>query len=131
MNIPANMKLPMQINFHNMAHSAALESSIYAKAAMLERFSDLVRRFRVTVEAPNRRADNGVMYHVTVDISVQDSDIIVSHNPQLRHANEDAYVAIHDAMDSAGQQLEEYALKRHGREKTRRKASILPGHLLD
>lgn len=125
------MTIPIEVVFHNMAHSAAVESSIHERAAKLERFGDMIKHLRVTVEAPPKQHNKGIMYHITIDITVPDVEIIVNHDPQLNHAHEDVYVAIHDAMNSARRQLEEYDMKRRGKVKTDRQASTLPGHLLD
>ena len=106
MNIPG-LNIPIQIEFHNMAHSVAVESNIRERAAGLDRFGEMIRQFRVTVEAPQKHQDTCSMYHVKIDITVPDSVFAVSHDPQLHHANEDVFVAIHDALNSAQHLLEE------------------------
>ena len=112
------MQTPLQIVFHNMEPSAAVEANIRERAAKLERFSDKITRCRVTVEAPHKHHHKGNIYHIAVDIDVPDTEIVASRNPQQNHAHEDIYVAIRDAFKCARRQLEQYERKRRGNVKT-------------
>ena len=49
------MKLPLQISFHNMDFSEALEANIREKAAKLGKFGDQIMSCRVMVEAHGYR----------------------------------------------------------------------------
>lgn len=120
------MLLPLQIVFHNMEPSDAVEANIKERASKLDRFSDKITRCRVTVEAPHKHHHKGNIYHVAIDITVPEAEIVVSRNPQDNHAHEDVYVAIRDAFNGARRQLEDYERKRRGNVKHHATASSLP-----
>ena len=120
------MQIPLQVVFHNMEPSAALEANIRERAQKLERFSDRITSFRVTVEAPHKHHHKGNIYHIAVDIVVPDAEIVVSRNPHGNHAHEDAYVAVRDAFNSARRKLEDYEARRRGKVKSHPTAKVLP-----
>lgn len=111
------MQTALQIVFHNMEPSAAVEANIRDRVSKLERFCDKITSLRVTVEAPHRHHHKGNIYHIAVDIVVPDAEIVVSRNPHENHAHEDVYVAIRDAFNSARRRLEDYEARRRGKVK--------------
>jgi len=121
------MQIPLQITFHNMEPSAAVEANIREKADKLEQFSDKITSCRVTVEAPHKHHHKGNIYHVALDIVVPDAEIVVSRNPQDNHAHEDVYVAIRDAFNSARRRLEDYEMRRRGKVKSHQQYTPAPG----
>ncbi|MDH3872304.1 MAG: HPF/RaiA family ribosome-associated protein [Gammaproteobacteria bacterium] len=125
------MQIPLQIIFHNMEPSDAVEANIKEKAAKLERFSDKITSCRVTVEAPHKHHHKGNIYHIAVDIVVPDAEVVVSRSPQDNHAHEDIYVAIRDSFNSARRQLEDYELKRRGKIKSHQIYEPVPGQLAE
>ena len=125
------MQIPLQIIFHNMEPSDAVEANIKEKAAKLERFSDKITSCRVTVEAPHKHHHKGNIYHIAVDIVVPDAEVVVSRSPQDNHAHEDIYVAIRDSFNSARRQLEDYELKRRGKIKHHEIYEPVPGQLAE
>ena len=113
------MQLPLQISFHNMDASDAVDARIREKAAKLDRFADRIMSCRVVVEAPNRRGHKGKLYHVRIDMTVPGAgEIVVNREAPENHAHEDVYVAVRDAFNAAARQLEDHARKRRGEVKT-------------
>lgn len=112
------MKLPLQITLRNMEPSEAIEADIREKAAKLDEFFGQIMSCRVVVEARHHRHHKGNLYHVRLDITVPDNEIVISRDRDLHHAHEDAYVAIRDAFDSARRRLEDYARRRRQDVKT-------------
>lgn len=108
------MQMPLQISFLDMEPSPAIEARIREKAAKLERFSDRIVGCRVTVEAPHRHHRHGKLYNVRIDLSVPGKDVFVGHSGPLNHAHEDVYVAIRDAFNAAGRQLQDHMRKGQG-----------------
>jgi len=108
------MQVPLQVSFLGMEPSPAVEARIREKAAKLERFSTRIVGCRVTVEAPHRHHRHGKLYSVRIDLSVPGKEVSVSHTGPLNHAHEDVYVAIRDAFDAAGRQLQDHARKMRG-----------------
>lgn len=108
------MQLPIQITFRNMAASEAMEAKIREKTAKLDQVYDRIMSCRVMVECSHRHHQQGNIYHVTVDLTVPDGELVASREPAQNHAHEDAYVAIRDAFNAARRQLQNYARRRQG-----------------
>ncbi len=108
------MQVPLEIAFHNMDPSPAIEADIREKAAKLERFFDRIVGCRVVVEAPHRRRRKGRLYNVRIDIGVPGETLAVTHTGPRDHAHEDVYVAIRDAFDAAVRRLEDHARRVRG-----------------
>ena len=103
------MRIPLQITGRDVELTEAIQKSIRQKAKKLELFYDQIMRCRVVVEAPHRRRRKGILYNVRIDIKVPDEDLVVK-----KELNEDLYVAIRDAFDSARRQLQDYSKRRRG-----------------
>jgi ribosomal subunit interface protein len=102
------MQVPLQISAQDVSLSEAAEGNIRAKAASLETYYDGIVGCRVVVEGPVRHHRRGP-YTVRIDLSVPGTELVVD-----RHADEDLYVAIRDAFDSARRRLEDYARRQRG-----------------
>ncbi|NWF62353.1 MAG: HPF/RaiA family ribosome-associated protein [Fischerella sp.] len=108
------MQLPLQITFHKMTPSEAIEAKIRRCAAKLERFYNRIISCRVIVDAPHRHQRNGKQYHVRIDLTVPNAELVVNRYPPKHQSYEDIYVAIRDAFDAAKRELQDYArLRRH------------------
>lgn len=106
------MKLPLQVTFRNMESSEFVEAKVRECAAKLDRFCETIMACRVVVETNHRHHNKGNLYHVRIDITVPDGEIVVSREPKEHQAHQDAYVAVRDAFDAARRQLEQYVEKR-------------------
>jgi ribosomal subunit interface protein len=102
------MQVPIQIRFHNMAASEAIESKVRERVARLERFTDGIISCRVTVEAPHKQPHKSTL-GITVDIGVRGREIVVKRELRHHEARDDAYQVIGVAFDAAERQLEEHA----------------------
>ena len=112
------MQIPLQITFRDMEPSEAVEARIREKAAKLDHFFDHVMACRVMVESPHGHHHQGRLYHVRIDVTVPDGELLVTHEHHHKdHSHEDVYVAIRDAFDAMKRQLEDYARKRRGKVK--------------
>jgi len=107
------MKIPIQITFRNMPHSDAIETKISQKAAKLDKYYDRIMSCRVVVEESQRRQHQGKLFSVKIDITVPGKEIAVT-----REENEDPYVAVRDAFNTAARWLEEHARRKRGEVKT-------------
>ena len=103
------MKLPLQVTFRNIPSSESIEAHINEKASKLDKFYDRIMSCRVVVEATQRRHHQGKLYGVRVDITVPGKELAVT-----REENEDAYVAVRDAFNTAARRLEEHARRVRG-----------------
>lgn len=108
------MKLPLEITFRDIPKSDFVEANIREKAAKLDTFYDHIMACRVIVEAPHSHKQKGTLYHVIIDVTVPDGELVVDRAHDDNHAHEDVYVAIRDAFDAMRRQLKAYASKRRG-----------------
>lgn len=112
------MKLPLEINFRNLAPSEAIEAAVRKRAAKLDRFYGDIMRCRVTIEAPHRHQHKGKLYNVKVDVTVPNDELVISRAPDRDQSRQDVYVAIRDAFDAMARRLEDYVRLRRGHTKT-------------
>ena len=112
------MKLPLQITFRNMEPSDAVAARIAEKARKLDHFCNRIMACHVVFEAQHQHHYKGNLFHVRIDLTVPDREIVISRDPGQHHAHEDAYVAIRDAFNAARRQLEQYNQKRQQHVKT-------------
>jgi ribosomal subunit interface protein len=107
------MQVPLQITIRGAAHSEELETHIRNKSKKLDEFFEHITSCRVVVEMPHKHHHQGKQFNVRIDIGVPGHEIVVN-----RDHDEDVYVALRDAFDSAKRQLEEYVRKMRGDVKT-------------
>ena len=112
------MQLPLQITFRNMESSPAIEAKIRERAAKLDQYWDRITSCRVVVETPHRHRHRGKLYHVRIDLTVPNGELVVGRMPAQRHAHEDVYAAIRDAFNAARRRLEDYVRRQRGVVKT-------------
>ena len=108
------MKLPLEIVFRNLEPSEAIEARVRERAEKLEKFYQDIMSCRVVIEAHHKHHHKGNLYHVRIDLTVPDAELIASREPHQHHAHEDVYVAIRDSFDAMRRQLEDYARRRRG-----------------
>jgi ribosomal subunit interface protein len=100
------MQVPVQIVFHDLSHSDALESVIRDRARKLESVHSRLMRCHVSIEQPHRHSQQGNSFNVRLTLHVPGGEIVVN-----RDEHEDVYAAVREAFDVAHRQLEEHARK--------------------
>jgi ribosomal subunit interface protein len=100
--------IDLEVTFHEVEHSDAVEARVRQKAAELERFAEHITSCRVTIAAPHQRHNKGTLYSVRVDLRVPNAELAVSRQHRHDHSHEDVYTAIRDAFAAATRQLEDY-----------------------
>ncbi len=103
------MQIPLQIVVRGLPHSEALEARIREKAAKLEEFHSRITSCRVTIEEARRHHQQGRHFQVSVDVRVPGKEVVAN----LAH-DEDVYIALRDAFDSARRQLEDIVRVKRG-----------------
>jgi len=106
------MQIPLQITFHGIDHSDAVEERIREKTAKLEQIFDRITSCRVVVESHHRNTSNlhlkGQPFHIRIDLTVPGTELVVKRDPKDAHVNEDVFVALRDAFDTMTRQLKDY-----------------------
>lgn len=101
----------LEIAFHNLESSAAVEAAIRERFAKLERLYDRIVACRVSVEALHRQHRTGNLFEVHVDVLVPGAEIVASKPPRKvkeRYANPDVHVSVREAFDAAERQLKRF-----------------------
>jgi ribosomal subunit interface protein len=106
------MRSPLQISFHGMERSDALEAAVREKAQHLGHFSSDITSCRVVVDAPQKHRHQGRPFSVRIDLTLPGHELVVD-----RVHDEDVYVALRDAFDEMKRQLEDAVRQRRGEQK--------------
>jgi cold shock CspA family protein/ribosome-associated translation inhibitor RaiA len=108
------MQLPLQISFHGLDRSDALEANVREHATKLEEFCDRVTSCHVVLEKPHKHHRRGNVYHVRIHVAVPRRELVVDREPAEDHAHEDPYVTVRDAFKAMRRQLEDYSREMRG-----------------
>jgi ribosomal subunit interface protein len=106
------MKQPLQITFHGMERSDAVEDAVRRKCEHLERFAADIMSCRVVVDLKQRHRHQGRPFGVSIELTLPGRELVVD-----RVQDEDVYVALRDAFDDMKRQLEDAVRQRRGDEK--------------
>jgi ribosomal subunit interface protein len=113
------MQNPVQIAFHGIDKSDAVESRIREKVAKLEQFFDRITTCRVTVEQHHRSRSElthkDEPYHVSIFLGVPGEDLVVKRDPKNFDSlkdHQDVNIAVRDAFDTMERRLREYVRRR-------------------
>lgn len=102
------MQIPVQVVFHGLAHSDALQSLIHDLAAKVCRGHPKVTRCQVAVELPHRHQSQGRDFQIRVCLHVAGGDLVVER------ASEDAQVAAREAFATLRRLLDEATERARG-----------------
>lgn len=106
------MQTPLQIAFHGVDHSDAVEERIRGKVAKLEQLCDRITGCRVVIEVHHRNADaethKGEPVQIRIDLDVPGANLVVKREPKDPYVNEDVATALRDAFATMERQLKEY-----------------------
>lgn len=115
-----------------MEPSPEIEEWIRAKAAKLDTLYAQLMGCRVMVELPHRHHRKGIPFHIRIDLTVPQGEIVVKHVPSLssqarrlgeneirKHEevnipHKELRQAINDAFKVAGRRLQDYARRQRG-----------------
>ncbi|KAF0224059.1 MAG: hypothetical protein FD176_1457 [Rhodospirillaceae bacterium] len=118
------MQNPLQITFHGIDHSEAVETRVREKVAKLEQFFDRITSCRVAIESDHKNSSNlhhkGNSYLVRIDLNVPGSELVVKRESD---EHEDVYAALKGAFQAMERQLKEYVARARGDVKSRANAS--------
>jgi ribosomal subunit interface protein len=103
------MTFPIQITFHHMDRSEALEQAIQDKAAKLAKFHPSITQLHVAVTSEARHSTTARQYKVGLDVHVKGKEYAIT-----RQTDEDAFVAARDALGATRRILYEDTNTRRG-----------------
>ncbi len=102
------MTVPLEIHFHGLDKSEAVETRVKEKFAKLEKHFHRMSSCRVVIEAPHRNPAKAKVFQVKIEIAVRGgSPIIVNHDREGAHAHDELPLAVRDAFDAAIRKVDE------------------------
>jgi ribosomal subunit interface protein len=108
------MQVPLELVFHNVDRSPAVEAAVRERVAKLEQFAHDITSCRVAIEAPHKNRQQGNLYTVRVDLRFPGGEAVANRSPDEHHAHEDVFVALRDAFKAARRQLQDRQRIRRG-----------------
>ncbi|MEZ5826230.1 MAG: HPF/RaiA family ribosome-associated protein [Geminicoccaceae bacterium] len=97
------MDKPLQVTFHNLEHSDAVEEDVRARMKKLDEVCDRITSGRVVIDSPHRSSDRARTFTVRIELGLPKNDIVVSRDPVP-----DIQQAVAGAFDIAKKRLREY-----------------------
>jgi ribosomal subunit interface protein len=101
---------PLQVLFHGVDHSKAVEAHVRDEVAKLERLHPQITSCRVTIGLPHQKQQQGKRFEVHVELGVPGKELVVNR----ASGQEDMYVALREAFDAAMRQLDDHARAQRG-----------------
>ena len=115
------MDSPVEIHFHGIDKSEAIEQRVREKVSKLAKHFERMTRCRVVLEAPNRNPQKPKVYQIKIEMAVPGQrPIVVSHERVGSHASEELGLAIRDAFEAALRKIDGVATKITQRNKLER-----------
>jgi ribosomal subunit interface protein len=106
------MEHPVQVTFRGIESTDAIKKAVEDRARDLERYYDKIQSCKVMVESSHRSQRQGNLYHVRVRLAVPGEEIVISRDPPEHAQNEDMYLVVNEAFQSAARRLEDYVRRR-------------------
>jgi ribosome-associated translation inhibitor RaiA len=101
------MNTPIEVHFHGIDKSEAVEERVRDKVAKLEKHFGRMTRCRVVLEAPHRSPAKPKVYQIKIEMSLPSRrPIVVTHEREGSHASEELGLAIRDAFEAALRKLD-------------------------
>jgi putative sigma-54 modulation protein len=115
------MNAPVEVHFHGIQKSEAIEQRVRDKVAKLEKHFGRMTSCRVVLEATQRNALKPKVYNIKIEIGVpRRRPIIVSHERIGSHASEELSMALREAFEVVLRKMDGVAIKRTQRSKLER-----------
>ena len=99
------MTIPVQIHFHGIDASPAMESVLREKLEGIASLEPRATACLAVIEPSDNRHRNGRVHRVTLRLAIPGDDIVVSRASETDHTHEDPYIALRDACDALRRQL--------------------------
>jgi ribosome-associated translation inhibitor RaiA len=115
------MNTPIEITFHGIDKSEAVEERVRDKVAKLEKHCGRMTRCRVVLEVPHRSPAKPKVYQIKIEISLpRRRPIVVSHEREGSHASEELALALRDAFEAALRKVDGVSTRMTARTKLER-----------
>ena len=105
------MRIPLQVVFHGMDHSDAVQARITEEVNKLERLDDHITDCRVTVESPHNHHSKGAPYNISISVNVP-GDTLTVKTGAVNPVHHDINVAVRDAFSTMSRRIKENSDRR-------------------
>lgn len=107
---PPTVMEAVEIHFHGLEKSDAVETKIRTKVAKLKRHFSRLTACRVVLDAPNRGPAKPKILKVKIEMSVPGrKPLVVEHERVVAHVHDDMNLVLRDAFDTATRRIDEVA----------------------
>ena len=115
------MRSPVEIHFHGIEKSEAIEERVREKVSKLEKHFSRMTHCRVVMEAPHRSPQKPKVFQIKIEIGLpRRQPIVVCQEREGSHANEELPLAIRDAFAAALRKVDDVGRKIGARPKLER-----------
>jgi ribosome-associated translation inhibitor RaiA/cold shock CspA family protein len=105
------MTIYTEITFRDMEPSPRIEALIARRVRKIEQIFSHISACRVIVEAPHKHKMRGTVFHVRIDLSAPQGELVASRDVGVRIAHEQIDVALRDAFAAVKRQLRKHKEK--------------------
>lgn len=107
-----HMDTPVEVHFHGIEKSDAVEQKVREKVAKLGRHFSRMTSCRVVLEVPHRSPQKPKVFQIKIEIGVPSkAPIVVTHEREGAHANEELPLAIREAFEAALRKVDDVSTK--------------------
>jgi putative sigma-54 modulation protein len=110
------MQKQVQISFHGLDHSDAVESNIRERVAKLDKMFDRITSCRVVVEAEHHSRSHlnptHKPYLVSVKLHVPGDELVVKNDKKNINDHDDVNTAVRDVFSVMERRLKDYVRRR-------------------
>lgn len=122
------MQVPLEITYHGVTKSEAIDQYVRDKAAHMEKFCNHISRCDIVIEQPNATKQHGSQFRVRIDVTVPPHhELVVDEKPESHDMHEPLQKVVNDAFKSMERQLRDLSDKQQGRVKTHDQATDAEG----
>lgn len=110
--------IPVQIAFHGLPHSDAIERDIRDRVEWLQQYCGAILGCRAFVDLPHRHRHTGRLLHVRLELSVPGGRLVVASDTEISRLHY-AGVGVRDAFEKMRRCLQDFSreqrhdVKRH------------------
>ncbi|MBO0763685.1 MAG: ribosome-associated translation inhibitor RaiA [Hyphomicrobiaceae bacterium] len=96
------MTTPVEVHFHGIEKSEAIEQRVREKVAKLQKHFRRMTSCRVGIEAPQRSPQKPKVFQIKIEIGMpRRKPVVIRHERVGSHASEELCLAIRDAFEAA------------------------------
>ena len=105
------MPIYTEISFRDMEPSPAVENLINKHVRKLESSFSQITACRITIEAPHKHRLRGNQFHVRIDVSAPQGEIVSARDAWVNVAHEQIGVALRDSFSAIRRRLSRHKAK--------------------